>query len=58
MINHHKNYHFVASDVRVDEVSTLFQRHALLEAVLVTANGTETEELLGIATRWDMLHFA
>ena len=51
-----KNYCFVARDVRVDDVSGLFASQALLEAVLITATGKESEELLGIATRWDIIH--
>jgi predicted transcriptional regulator len=50
-----KNYHFVCRDTRVDEVSGLFASERLLEAVLITARGKESEELLGIVTRWDML---
>jgi hypothetical protein len=42
--------------MRVDELSALFAKQALLEAVLVTASGKQTEDLLGIATRWDILH--
>ncbi len=44
--------------MRVDDVTALFAKQALLEAVLVTASGDETEGLLGIATRWDILHLA
>jgi predicted transcriptional regulator len=51
-----KNHQFVRHDMRVDDVTTLFAKEALLEAVLVTASGDETESLLGIATRWDILH--
>ncbi len=51
-----KNYHFVARDTRVDDVSGLFKSQELLEAVLITASGKESEKLLGIATRWDMIH--
>lgn len=51
-----QNYQFVRHDMRVDEVAVLFAKQALLEAVLVTASGDETESLLGIATRWDILH--
>jgi predicted transcriptional regulator len=51
-----KTHHFVARDVRVDDVSALFASHELLEAVLITASGKESEALLGIATRWDMIH--
>ena len=50
-----KNHQFVPGDMRVDEVSALFAKQALLEAVLVTASGKQTEDLLGIATRWDIL---
>jgi predicted transcriptional regulator len=53
-----KNHQFVPHDMRVDDVSTLFAKQALLEAVLVTSSGKETEELLGIATRWDILQLA
>jgi predicted transcriptional regulator len=53
-----KNHQFVPGDMRLDEVSALFAKQMLLEAVLVTASGKQTEELLGIATRWDILHIA
>lgn len=52
------NHQFVAADMRVDEVTALFARQTLLEAVLITATGKHTEDLLGIATRWDILHLA
>ena len=52
------NHQFVAGDMRVDEVTALFARQTLLEAVLITATGKHTEDLLGIATRWDILHLA
>ncbi len=48
-----KNYQFVAREFRVDDVRALFAGHELLEAVLVTASGKDSESLLGIATRWD-----
>jgi predicted transcriptional regulator len=51
-----KNCRFVARDVRMDDVSSLFARHALIEAVLITATGKESEALMGIATRWDIIH--
>jgi predicted transcriptional regulator len=51
-----KTYHFVAGDIRVDDVSALFAAHGELEAVLITTQGKESEPLLGIATRWDILH--
>jgi hypothetical protein len=53
-----KNHQFVRSDMRVDDVTALFAQRALLEAVLVTANADETESLVGIATRWDILHLS
>ena len=46
---------FVAGDIRVDDVSALFASHGELEAVLITTQGKESEPLLGIATRWDIL---
>ena len=52
------NYYFVARDMRLDDVRGLFASHELLEAVLITANGKESEKLLGIATRWDIIHLA
>jgi predicted transcriptional regulator len=53
-----ENFQFVSSDTTVDDVATQFAEFPLLEAVLVTANGKDTEELLGMATRWDILHLA
>ena len=53
-----KNHQFVPGDMPVDEVSALFAKQAMLEAVLVTATGKQTEDLLGVATRWDILHLA
>jgi predicted transcriptional regulator len=50
-----RNYSFLARDGRVDDVRGLFFTHPLLEAVLVTASGKESEALLGIATRWDAI---
>jgi predicted transcriptional regulator len=51
-----KNHQFVSRNMRVDDVSALFAKQALLEAVLLTASGKESEKLLGIATRWDIRH--
>jgi len=50
------NYQFVARNMHVDDLVGHFASHNLLEAVLITANGKETEALLGIATRWDIIH--
>ncbi len=49
------NYQFVARNMQVDDLVGHFASHNLLEAVLITANGKETEALLGIATRWDII---
>jgi len=51
-----KNYHFVSRGMLVDDVEGLFALHDLLEVVLITAGGKESETLLGIATRWDIIH--
>jgi predicted transcriptional regulator len=51
-----KTYHFVGRDTHLDDVRDLFSSHESLEAVFITANGKESEGLLGIATRWDTLH--
>ena len=50
------NHQFVARDTRVDDVGGLFASHELLEAVLITASGKASEALLGIVTRWDLIH--
>jgi hypothetical protein len=39
----------------VDDVRGLFAAQPVLEAVLITANGSQAEKLLGMATRWDVL---
>jgi predicted transcriptional regulator len=51
-----KNYQFVPRSMLVDDVSASFASEASLEAVLITSNGKHTEKLLGIVTRWDILH--
>jgi len=53
-----KNYHFTARDTRVDDLIGQFASHELLEVVLITANGKESQSLLGIVTRWDIIHVA
>jgi predicted transcriptional regulator len=50
------NYQFVGRNMRVDDIVQQFASHELLEAVLVTATGKQSEGLLGIATRWDIIH--
>ena len=51
-----KNWLFAPRDMPVDDIRGLFEAHEMLEAVLVTATGKESEKLLGIATRWDIIH--
>jgi len=46
---------FVRCDTPVDDVKYAFAENKLLEAVLITETGNETEKLMGIATRWDIL---
>ena len=50
------NFCFVPPNTRVEDVASLFASHPLLEAVFITASGKESETLLGIATRWDIIH--
>jgi predicted transcriptional regulator len=49
------NVRFHSRDSTVNEVKRLFASHELLEAVLITETGSPKEELLGLATRWDIL---
>ena len=49
-----QNWTFLARDARVDSVIERFASNPLLEAVLITQRGKDTEALLGIATRWDV----
>ncbi len=55
-----KNFVFVSAQSSVDEVRDVFGRvwesHIPnLAAVLITANGRQTEQLLGIVTAWDLI---
>lgn len=50
------NYTFVSRETLVDEIVEQFSSNLFLEAALITHNGHENEKLLGIATRWDILH--
>lgn len=50
-----KSFNFVSRDCRVDDVCALFATNEWLEAVLVTANGRDSEGLIGIATRADII---
>jgi predicted transcriptional regulator len=49
------NYQFVSKGAAVNEVKGLFSKNELLEAVLITTTGSPKEDLLGIATRWDIV---
>jgi predicted transcriptional regulator len=51
---HRPNCSFVPRDARADDVRALFAESQLLEAVLITQTGKDSEALLGIATRWDI----
>jgi predicted transcriptional regulator len=46
---------FMSRDERVDDLVGYFGTTPLLEAALITAHGKESEKLIGIATRWDIL---
>lgn len=50
------NFEFIHSDLAAPDVVALFAEHELLEAVLITQNGNRDEKLLGIVTRWDIVH--
>jgi predicted transcriptional regulator len=51
------NCSFIARDTSVDEVIEQFSDNLSLEAALITQNGKESQRLLGIATRWDILKY-
>jgi predicted transcriptional regulator len=48
------NVIFVENILTVREVRQHFSENNVLEAILITENGRSDEELLAIATRWDM----
>jgi hypothetical protein len=48
------NVMFVENILTVREVRQHFSENNLLEAILITENGRSEEELLAIATRWDV----
>jgi predicted transcriptional regulator len=50
-----KTWKFVSRGERVDDLVGHFATIPMLEAALITASGKESEKLLGIATRWDIL---
>jgi predicted transcriptional regulator len=49
---------YISRNTEVDKVKALFAEHELLEAVLITQSGKREEKLLGIATRWDVIHLS
>lgn len=49
------NVEFAARDDSVDQLIHRFVSHPTLEAVLITEHGLDSEGLLGIATRWDIV---
>lgn len=51
------NWGFVGGSETVDRVRQLFADSEMLGAVLITERGRPNEELIGIATRWDMLNW-
>jgi len=50
------NWRFASRKTTVPEIQAWFAGEELLEAVLITDGGKVTEKLLGIATRWDLIH--
>jgi predicted transcriptional regulator len=51
-----QNCLFVSRSSAVDDVKVLFAEKELLEAALITQTGDRAEKLIGIVTRWDVLH--
>jgi CBS domain-containing protein len=49
-----RNCLFVPRDLPLLEAAGLFAQKRMLEALLITETGRETQTLLGIVTRWDM----
>jgi len=52
-----ENCIFIPKDMRIDDLKALFSENNMLEAALITEHGKEIENLLGIATRWDIVHY-
>lgn len=51
------NYRFVSRSRTTIDVVGKFSREPLLEAILITHDGKDTQELLGIVTRWDVQEY-
>ena len=47
---------FVSRTTTTEQVKASFAQQELLEALLITNTGHRREELLGIVTRWDVVH--
>jgi predicted transcriptional regulator len=52
------NFAFVARNTRVDDLVATFASEPMLEAALITQSGKAAEALLGIVTRWDIVHIS
>ena len=50
-----ENFRFIPIDKLVDDAFHLFKEYPLLEALLITEDGRNSAELLGIITPWDVL---
>jgi CBS domain-containing protein len=53
-----RNYVFITPHEPIVKVARHFSTNPLLEGALITADGKPTRNLLGIATRWDMLELS
>lgn len=51
-----KNNQSLPYDATIYEAEMLFTKNPVLEAILITHSGSLQETLLGIITRWDVLH--
>lgn len=50
------NSQFISRNCTILEADNLFGSNLALEALLITGSGRSTETLMGIITRWDVLH--
>jgi len=50
-----QNAQFISAQLSPYEVALRFSRELLLEAVLITKDGSDSDALLGIVTRWDAI---
>lgn len=49
------NFRFISRETTITQLKLLFGKHELLEAALITQHGKNSEMLLGIVTRWDIV---